>query len=139
MKKVDISIVLSLFLIFGSLSGCFENETEAISFNEVTLESDVVELVNGTIRYFKNALNEIWKVEVQYLFHNIANRDIEIEVTTELYDDNDNWIATLGPKVIQLPNDYTEKSVSQTVNIVSYDGDKVALVDHAIIVAVEYV
>ena len=138
MRKKVLCFSLCFVLIIGFFSGCQESEVEALTFEGVTLVSDVVELVNGSLNYYYNEFKEVWKIEVKYLFHNIAKRDIEIEVKVELYDENDNYITVLGPKYIRLPNDYTEKGFAPGINIMSYDNNQnVHLVDHAVIIAEE--
>ena len=137
MRKKLFALGLALFLIIGFFSGCQEKKIEAASFKGIILVSDVVELVNGTINYHYNSFNEVWKVDIQYLFHNIAKRDIYIQVTIECYDENDNLITILGPKFIQLPNDYTETEIHPNINIVSYDGKNAYMIDHVSIIALE--
>ena len=138
MRKKLLCFSFSIILIIGFFSGCQESELEALSFEGLTLVSDVVELVNGSLNYYYNDYNEVWKVEVKFLFHNIAKRDIEIEVKVELYDEHDNFITILGPKYINLPNDYTEQGFAPGINIMSYENNQnVHLVDYAIIIAEE--
>ena len=126
-----------IILLFGFFSGCQEKEVEAASFEGVTLISDVVELVNASIKYHYNSFKEIWKVDVQYLFHNIAKKDIIVKVTIECYDKENNLVTVLGPKFIQLPIGYTEREIHPSINIVSYDGKNVDMIDHVIILASE--
>lgn len=138
MRKELISIGFCVILIIGFFSGCQESQIEAASFEDVTLVSDVVELVNGSLNYHYNEFNEIWKIEVKYLFHNIAKRDIEIEVKIECYDEKDNLITILGPKYIRLPDDYTEQGFAPGINIMSYDNNEnVHMIDQVVIIAEE--
>ena len=138
MRKILICISFLILLIIGFFSGCQESNIEAVSFRGITLVSDVVELANGSLNYFYNEFNEVWKIEVKYLFHNIAERDIEVEVKIECYDENDNLITILGPKYIRLPTDYTEQGYAPGINIMSYDNNQnVYLIDHVVIIAEE--
>ena len=137
MRKELFAIGFSMIVIVGFFSGCQESEIETVSFKGVTLVSDIVELANASLNYRYGQYNEVDKVTVQYLFHNIAERDITVKVTIELYDENDNLITIMGPARISLPDDYTEHGFSPGINIMSYDGNSAHMVDHAIIIAVE--
>ena len=137
MGKELFALGFSIIVIVGFFSGCQESQSEAASFEGVTLESSVVELVNASLKYYYDEYNDVEKVEVQYRFHNIARRDIVLDVTVECYDENDNLITILGHKSISLPDDYTEQAILPGVNIQSYDGENAYMIDHVTIVAVE--
>ena len=137
MRKNLFFLGFSLIVVVGFFSGCQESKIEAASFEGITLESSIVELVNASLNYYYDEYKEVERVEVKYLFHNIAERDIDTEITIECYDENDNIITILGPKYISLPDDYTEYGFSPTVNILSYDGENAYMIDHVTIVAVE--
>ena len=137
MRKELFALGFSIIMIVGFFSGCQESQIETVSFKGITLVSDIVELVNASLNYHYDKYNEVDNVEVQYLFHNIAERDIAVKVTIELYDENDNLITIMGPKHIRLPDDYTEYGFSPGINIMSYDGDNAHMVDHVTITVVE--
>ena len=137
MKKGPWLIGAILFLMGGVLSGCVfpEGVTVKNNFEGITFESSIVELVNASLDFHEDK-NVITKVDVKYLFHNIAGKNVEVTVIVEFYDKNDNLLVTRGPKYINLPKDYVE-TVYSPANIISYSGEKVSEVDHARIIAKE--
>jgi hypothetical protein len=114
-------------------------------FENIYLESSVVELANASMiihedKDFDEYLEPILvieKIDVNYLFHNIAGRTINISVKVEYYDKDNNLLYTSSPKVINnLLEDYTERTIT-AANTISYDGSNVADVDHVKIIAIE--
>jgi hypothetical protein len=137
MRKELFVIGFSLIVIVSFFSGCQESEIEAASFEGITLESSIVELASASLNYYYNSNNEVDKVEVKYLFHNIADRTISIQIYAEFYDTNGNLLTKQGPKIINfMPPDHTEQA-SAGFNVFSYEGDDVDLVDHVIIIVEE--
>lgn len=128
-------------------SGCQEQQAATSKqFEGVSLKSDVVELVQASldfqVRYeYDELTDDAIEVrngaEVTYRFHNIAGKDITVKVTVEFYGAYDNLLYTGEPKTIFLLQDYTEKYVSPTTNIIPYKGSKVAEIDHVVIIAEE--
>jgi len=139
MKKYLWIIGTTLFLIVCILNGCLGPEggiTVENPFEGITFDSSVVELVNASLGFIKEK-NVVQKAEVKYLFHNVADRYIEVKVIVEFYDKNDNLLITEGPKHISLPKGYRETTPYSPANIISYSGDKVSEVDHVRIIAEE--
>lgn len=138
MKKVLWFIGIITVLIATCLSGCQQKgtTTDSNTFKNITLDSDVVELVYSKLDFSKDEQGHILNVEVRYLFRNIANRDIGIKVFVEFYDKGDNLLATEGPKEINLPKGWIEQGVAPA-NIITYTGENVAEVDHVKIIAEE--
>jgi hypothetical protein len=139
LKKDVLAIVFCGISIVACLSGCQESQIEAGKFRGITLESDVVELVNASldINYDEG---EIKNVEVKYLFHNILDRTINtLKITAEFYDKNDNLITIGGPKFINnLPANYVESAGYSPANIITLtEKEKVRFVDHVVIKAIE--
>ena len=133
---------LSLFGVFFitlliCFSGCEEQgSTNAQNnYEEIVLESSVVELVNASLKLIKDQ-DDILRAEVQYLFHNIAGRDVQVKVKVEFYDENNNLLAVEGTKTINMPSDYSEQGISPA-NIITYYGENVKQVDHVKIIAEE--
>ena len=144
MKKLVVFICLlsALFLMSGCIT---QNSGTNERFENISLESSVVELANASIikhegydfDEYGEPIPVIEKVDVNYLFHNIAGRTVNISVTVEYYDKDNNLLYTGGPKVINnLLEDYTEKNIFGA-NTISYDGSNVADVDHVKIIAIE--
>ena len=87
-------------------------------------ESDII---------FHKDKDKIVRVEVNYLFRNLLNEQVELEITVEFYDKNDNLLHTGGPKYIDLPPLYSEVNILPA-NSIDYLGEYVELVDHVVIV-----
>ncbi len=138
MRKDLFALGFSLIVLVGFFSGCQESEIEAASFEGITLESSIVELVNASLKYYDDDNDkDVERVEVKYLLHNIAGRTISIQIYVEYYDINDNLLTTQGPKTLNsMPPDHTEQP-SAGFNVFSYDGDDVDLVDHVTIIVEE--
>ena len=137
MNKKGLLIINLIIFFIILLSGCQEQKatTSGKKFENIILESDVVELVDASL-IFNEEDNVKLRVDVEYLFRNIAGREITITITVEFYDKNNNLLSTEGPKYITLLKDYTETSVLGA-NIISYSEENASEVDHVKIVAVE--
>ena len=145
--KVFIFIIIfpSMFLCF---CGC-QDQDIGEQFDNITLQSDVVRLVNAALSFntdyeFVNETDEyptevIKSVDVKYLFKNIANKDLTISVRALLYNENNELIAIVpedSQRVLTLPKDSSENTYTPA-NIITYSKANVTAVDHATIVAAE--
>lgn len=140
MKKSLWLIGVIIFLMITVLSGCLFGEQEAATvqnnFEGITFESSVFELVDASLDFYEKR-NVVTRVDVKYLFRNIAGRAVyDVKVTVEFYDKNNNLLAVGGPKFISLAKGYTEQGIG-LANIISYSGEKVSEVDHVSIIAEE--
>ena len=139
MKKINWILVCVVILFVGFLSGCQEQSTttENNISNKIELESDVVGLTYANINQH-TAGSQTVQVDVEYLLKNIADRIINIEITAEFYDENNNLIYTGGPKYMtNLPVGYAETNILP-VNIISYSGEDAYKIDHIKIIVEEY-
>lgn len=136
-KKNVTSIILCIFLLIINV-GCLEKTNNKLNFDGITLESNVVELANASMNFKNDKTNSTTRVEVIYLFKNIANHIIgKLNITINFFDKNNNLIASGGPKYIRnLPIGYIETYVMEANKII-YDGPKSNLIDHCIINAIE--
>lgn len=132
-KKIIIIFIIFILLF---LNGCYEEKKPELKFDGITLESDVVELVNASLNFKYNKTNSITCVEVIYLFHNIADQIInKLNVTIHFFDINNNIIAKGGPKYLRnLPIDYIETSAMEA-NKISYEGLNTSIINHCKIIA----
>ena len=138
MNKMGLLIINLIILFIILLSGCQEQKatTTGKKFENITLESDLVELVDASLE-FNEDNNVKLRVDAEYLFRNIAGREIAITVTVEFYDENDNLITIRGEKhILNIPKNYTEKTVLEANNIY-YDGEDAYKVNHVKIIAAE--
>jgi len=148
MKKNIILIIAIITLITVAFCGCVGNDPQAVTTGaKVKLESSVVELVDSKFEFIKTSeydsdcdceVEFLKSVEVSFLLHNIAGRDITASVTAEFYDKEDNllWISPQPKTIHNMFKDYTESSYLPA-NTFSYDGQRLESVDHAILVVVE--
>jgi len=146
-KLVIIGIIIILVTI--TLCGCNENDPTAIKTGgkgKILLKSDIVELSESDFEIIKISewdmdcaceVEHIKRIDVSYLFHNLAGKDVAAEVTLELYDKEGDilWISP-SPKTIHLPEDYTEKGFTPA-NTISYDGSRLESVYSAVLVVEE--
>jgi hypothetical protein len=137
MNKRLLLVILMIFLVTIFFCGCQEKEaiTSQNSFEGITFESSVAELVDASLDIHEEN-NILTRVDVKFLFGNIAGKDLELYVTVEYYDKSDNLLATGGPKIIILPEGYTEQ-VILPANIISYSGEKVSEIEYVKIIAKE--
>jgi hypothetical protein len=128
-------LIITIFILF---SGCVQEKTKEITFENITLESEVVELLNASLDFKYDKSKIITRAEVSYLFHNIAGHIIEtLNVTVNFYDMDNNLVAKGGPKYLRnLPIDYEEKYYFEP-NRILYDGPEAYAIDHCRIIAVE--
>ncbi len=141
---ISISVVLMVVIFF---CGCEEQKalTEGEESGKINLQSDVVKLSESSFKintkfitdtYTDEKIEIVDNVEVKYLLENIAGRPINIEVSAEFYDKNDNLIGIGGPEPINLPKGYTEKAYTPQNSII-YDGNNADEVHHAVIIVEE--
>lgn len=137
MKKVLWIIVTIILFITVFFCGCQEEKTPNNQnlFENITLQSNVVELSDASLNFISDN-DVVYRVDVKYLFHNIAGRDITIKVYVEFFDKENNLINTSQPKYISLLTNYTEQDISPA-NIISYSKERVTDVDHIKIIAEE--
>jgi len=137
MKKNILLFGILIIFVMTFFSGCQqEGTTTDKNLNNILLDSDIVELVFSEINFNKDDQGVILNVEVQYRFQNIADRNIDINVFAEFYDEENNLLAKEGPKEISIPKGWTEQGISPA-NIISYNGENAARIDHVNIIAEE--
>ncbi len=127
-----------LVLSVGFLSGCQQTATESEISDNVTLISDIVELVNASMEKKMDPYGIDHRVTVTFLFHNIAGRTIPLlKTTARFYDDDDNLIAMSEPKrIFNLLSDWTEQ-YDPTFNKIVYIDEDAQYISRAVLVAVE--
>ena len=138
----NLCILLSIIvLIIVLFSGCTNNNDTDTPDTRVTLESEIVEFTYSNLEYIKDS-GETVRIEAQYLFRNIANRNIRFNVTAWFYDKDDNLLYNTSdsPKDFTFPDGYYETYTDAGLapaNIITYDGEYVNNVDHVVIKAIE--
>ena len=105
MKSKFITVVIMLLFASMIFSGC---EEEAIIFEyNVVLESDVVEFVNISFEKEKNRDGIFIEAKLTWLFHNIADRLIDVGIDFEFFDENDELVYSETKTISQMPANYT--------------------------------
>jgi hypothetical protein len=144
---IIISIIMSTIMI---LCGCTDQKalTAGEESGQLKLKSNsVVELHRSSFnintklaydRYTDETYEIIENIEVNYLFKNIAGRQIHIKVSAEFYDKNDRLVGIEESGFINLPEDYTEKAYTPQNSII-YSGSNVADVQYALLIVEEIV
>ena len=137
MKKIWF-LLISIVIAVSFISGCQEQATkvEKNEIENVTVQSDLVKLIHGKIIYNKDTTGKINSVDVEYLFKNIAGRDIDVLVNAEFYDKDGNFLGIRGPKEISLREDWTEQGVS-LANVIYYSEKDASKVDHVNLVVTD--
>jgi len=138
MKKIPCLLVITIIITIAFLSGCEQKGAEVGNNAKlITLDSTVVELVYSSLNFTKDGSGKVIRADVEYLFKNLVDRFITVKVFVNFYDRNNNLLATGGPKYIQLrERPWTDTGIAPA-NIITYDGEDAAKVDHATIVANE--
>lgn len=137
MKKITCLLIIAIVISVVFLSGCEQKGTEVERPKLITLDSKVVTLVYSSLNFSKDGSGKVIRADVEYLFKNIANKVITIEVFAKFYDKNNNLLATGGPKEIgPLPVGYTEQNILGA-NTISYSGEDAFKVDHVTLVVKE--
>ena len=134
----DVIVVLSgLLIILGTMvfCGCLSTEVEDKDYEDVTLESDVIQLNEYSLDFEKNKNGDIIKATVNGIIENTRNKVLNVEITGRFYDEND---AFLGEKTYTIfglrikPN----PGYSTTFSIV-YEEGNASRVDHVRLYAVD--
>ena len=138
MYKKNIYYIILCFCLLVITIGCLEKTNEKLNFDNIILESNVVELVNASMDFKYDKNDSITRIEVTYLFKNIVNHIIEkLNITIKFFDKDNNLIGFGGPKYIRnLPIGYIETYVMEANKII-YDDTNSNLIDHCVIIAME--
>ena len=140
MDAKNLLIGLIVILLIIGLSGCEEQGvTTENNFENVFLDSDIVKLAYANLSFVeKREINDDLEpvmvkkqANLEYLFENIAGRDIEFNVTVEFYDVNDSLIKSVTPvpHKINLLKGHTESITMK--NEATYSGNNVKDISYA--------
>ncbi|MBU0496771.1 MAG: hypothetical protein KKG04_02310 [Candidatus Thermoplasmatota archaeon] len=118
------------------MSGCQEELQGSISATDkVTLQSNIVEFSNVSFIKLKNRAGLIYQVDFSWLFHNIANREIDVGIEILFYDSLDQLIYNETKEILDMPAGWTEHY--SPFNTVKLLGNLAQQVDYVKVVAVE--
>jgi len=134
MEKKIVFLGVGIILVTIAFSGCQEEATSVEkTFENISFDSDILELVNGSLDITKDK-EIITRVEVTLYFKNLLDEDINVEYVVEFCDKNDNVLYDKSYEIKNLPAEYTEMSP----DIFSYHGGNVADFDHVTIRVISY-
>ena len=123
MKQKLIAIIFSILLICILISGCQEGDSKDEEEGNVFLDSDLVELKFGNLTYNLDD-GEVIAVSVEFLLKNLLDRLIDIDVSAQFFDENDNLLETVGPKNIIIQPLY-EESLTNELTYAGLDASEV--------------
>ena len=134
MRSKLIPVIILVLLASILFSGC-EEEAMVYEYN-VVLESDVVEFVNISFVKEKNRDGIFYEATLTWLFHNIANRVIDVGIDFEFYDIQDGLVYSETKTISQMPENYTER-FSPSFNTITLTGNEAKFVEYVIVKAYE--
>lgn len=141
MNKKSCSIIVFVISLVLLLCGCQEQtETKNNNIDEnVELDSDVVEFVSANLTPEMDN-GKIISVKVQYLFRNIADKDINIIVYAEFYDKVGTLLYESENRTGNYPKGHVDgiPMINPLWNIISYVDVNASKVDHVKIVVREF-
>ena len=134
MEKKLVFLGVGIILVTIAFSGCQEEATSVEkTFENISFDSDILELVNGSLDITKDK-EIITRVEFTLYFKNLLDEDINIEYVVEFCDKNDNVLYDKLYEIKNFPAEYTEMSP----DIFLYYGENVADFDHVDIRVLSY-
>ena len=134
MEKKLVFLGVGIILVTIAFSGCQEEATSIEkTFEDISFDSDILELVNGSLDITKDK-EIITRVEVTLYFKNLLDEDINVEYVVEFCDKNDNVLYDKPYGIKNLPAEYTEISP----DIFLYHGENVADFDHVNVRVLSY-
>jgi hypothetical protein len=134
MEKKLVFLGIGIILVTIAFSGCQEEATSIEkAFENISFDSDILELVNGSLDITKDK-EIITRVEITLYFKNLLDEDINVEYVVEFCDKNDNVLYDKSYEIKNLPAEYTEMSP----DIFLYHEENVADFDHVNIRVISY-
>jgi len=134
MEKKLVFFGVGVILATIAFSGCQEEATSVEkTFEDISFDSDILELVNGSLDITKDK-EIITRVEVTLYFKNLLDEDINVEYVVEFCDKNDNVLYDEPYGIKYLPAEYTEMSP----DIFLYHEENVADFDHVNVRVISY-
>lgn len=134
MEKKLVFLGVGIILVTIAFSGCQEEATSIEkTFEDISFDSDILELVNGSLDITKDK-EIITRVEVTLYFKNLLDEDINVEYVVEFCDKNDNVLYDKPYEIKNFPAEYVEMSP----DIFLYHGENVADFDHVNVRVLSY-
>jgi len=128
-------ILVSLIFIFLGFSGCLTSTEVDNNKLNVDFESDIVDLLEYNLELVSNKENRVIQAIVTGKIRNKLDRIIEVDIKSEFYDVNDNFLGQKIFTIIGLRE--RNKPGDTTTFTITYDGENVNNVDYAKLYALE--
>jgi hypothetical protein len=125
-KKIIITIIVLFSIVF--LSGCQEEENVNAFPENISLESDIIELVYAELVEHLESGN-VKQVDVQYLLKNAVDRTISFNLIADFYDEENNLLYSGQRSFENIFEGYTETVISPLTNVISYSDVNASKVD----------
>ena len=139
MKKGLLAVLVVVICASATLSGC--QDTSSIKTQKkplnVSLDSTIVEFANVSFEKHINKSGDIDFVEVGWMFHNIAGKEISARIDVKFFDQKNIFLYNESKAIYNMPAGYTERYYSPGANRVIYDKAGVEFVDHVVISVTE--
>ena len=132
--KIIVSLVLVIFICLV-FSGCLTGTEVDNNKLNVDFKSDIVNLLEYDLELVKNKENRIIRAIVTGTISNKLSRIIEVDIKSEFYDKNDNYIGEKTFTIIGLRS--KNKPGDTTSFTITYEGENVYMVDYAKLYASE--
>ena len=132
-KNKYLALIILSLLIATFFCGCTSNSEELEL--DVFFKSSVTNLVNYTIDFNRDKDDKIVKATVSGIIENKIDRVININITVEFYDEEDNYINEVVYRIDGLRTPYNNGY--QTTFSTSYSGENVDKISYVKIYADE--
>ena len=128
MRKDIVGGVVVILCITVALCGCQAGQVNSNKYADV-FQSDVVTLVNYTLNLQKDKSNHVVEAAVDGKVQNLLNKMININITVDFYDKNNNLLGMRMYEIFGLRNKSAPGS-STTFSVIYDEMPNVAFVDH---------
>jgi len=137
--KRGLLVVLAVVICVSSMvSGCQDSSSiKTQRPQNVSLDSTIVEFANVSFEKHINKSGDIDFVEVGWMFHNIAGKEISARIDVKFFDQKNIFLYNESKAIYNMPAGYTERYYSPGANRVIYDKAGVEFVDHVVISVTE--
>ena len=137
--KRGLLVVLAVVICVSSMvSGCQDSSSiKTQRPQNVSLDSTIVEFANVSFEKHINKSGDIDFVEVGWMFHNIAGKEISARIDVKFFDQKNIFLYNESKAIYNMPAEYTERYYSPGANRVIYDKAGVEFVDHVVISVTE--
>ena len=138
MKKTGSLLIAFVLILSVLLSGCQDKEStdNILNFENVELESDLVELAYGNFTINRDG-DLVIGAQVEYRLRNLMESDQFLNSTAEFYDTSDILLYTAPTKAIDLKSKGSPGDEDATEHEATYSGENASQVSYVKIIVEE--